>query len=126
MPAGAKGLNVGGRRFCTHCGADCRDTDRFCAACGQTLSAAPAAWGEVKPATILFADIVDSTRQIAELSPEQAMRQLQPAVERMVAVVEQHGGTVLRTLGVSSRTQAVIAVSQILQKQSGAPAWSAH
>ena len=99
MPAGAKGLNVGGRRFCTHCGADCRDTDRFCAACGQTLSAAPAAWGEVKPATILFADIVDSTRQIAELSPEQAMRQLQPAVERMVAVVEQHGGTVLRTLG---------------------------
>ena len=92
MPAGAKGLNVGGRRFCTHCGADCRDTDRFCAACCHTLSAAPAAWGEVKPATILFADIVDSTRQIAELSPEQAMRQLQPAVERMVAVVEQHGG----------------------------------
>ena len=75
MPAGAKGLNAGGRRLCTHCGADCRDIDRFCAACGQTLSPAPAAWGEVKPATILFADIVDSTRQIAELSPEQAMRQ---------------------------------------------------
>ncbi|QTD45174.1 adenylate/guanylate cyclase domain-containing protein [Ottowia testudinis] len=86
-------------RFCTQCGAACRNTDRFCAVCGQTLAESPAPWGEVKPATILFADIVDSTRQIAELSPEQAMRQLQPVVERMVAVVEAHGGTVLRTLG---------------------------
>ena len=43
-----------------------------------------------------------------------------------VETVKDHVAAVLRTLGVSSRTQAVIAVSQILQKQVGAPAWSAH
>jgi len=43
-----------------------------------------------------------------------------------VETVKDHVAAVLRTLGVSSRTQAVIAVSQILQKQAGAPAWSAH
>ena len=58
-----------------------------------------AAWGQVKPATILFADIAGSTEQIAALDPEQAMQQLQPAIERMVAVVGAHGGSVLRTLG---------------------------
>jgi DNA-binding NarL/FixJ family response regulator len=43
-----------------------------------------------------------------------------------VETVKDHVAAVLRTLGVSSRTQAVIAVSQILQKQVGAPAWSSH
>ena len=43
-----------------------------------------------------------------------------------VETVKDHVAAVLRTLGVSSRTQAVIAVSQILQKHTGAPAWSAH
>ena len=56
-------------RFCAHCHAACGAADRFCAACGQPLAAAAAPpsvdWGEVKAATILFADIVDSTRQIA-------------------------------------------------------------
>lgn len=90
---------MAGRRFCTHCGASCRGADRFCGACGEALRAPAVHWGEVKPATILFADIVDSTQRIAALTPEQAMQQLQPAIERMVALVEQHGGTVLRTLG---------------------------
>ena len=46
-----------------------------------------------------------------------------------VETVKDHVAAVLRALGVSSRTQAVIAVSQILQKQGGAssptsrPAW---
>lgn len=93
---------------CPECGALCGSTHRFCASCGHPLhktvagsneAMAAAEWGEVKAATILFADIADSTRQIAELSPEQAMQQLQPAISRMVRMVEQHGGTVLRTLG---------------------------
>lgn len=95
------------RPSCPECGAPCEASHRFCAACGHPLrntpprSAAPepSDWGEVKAATILFADIADSTRQIAELSPEQAMQQLQPAIASMVRVVDQHGGTVLRTLG---------------------------
>ena len=95
---------------CAHCGATCEPGARFCSACGKPVAAAPEAqapsepprhpsWGEVKPATILFADVAGSTEQIAALDPEQAMQRLQPAIERMVAVVEGQGGTVLRTLG---------------------------
>jgi DNA-binding NarL/FixJ family response regulator len=40
-----------------------------------------------------------------------------------VETVKDHVAAVLRALGVSSRTQAVIAVSQILQKHSHAPVW---
>ncbi|MES2091266.1 MAG: response regulator transcription factor [Pseudomonadota bacterium] len=40
-----------------------------------------------------------------------------------VETVKDHVAAVLRSLGVSSRTQAVIAVSQMLQKQSGFSAW---
>ena len=40
-------------------------------------------------------------------------------LELSVETVKDHVAAVLRTLGVSSRTQAVIAVSQILQKQNG-------
>jgi len=49
--------------------------------------------------TVLFADIVDSTEQIAQLGPEQAMHRLQPAITLMCEAVERFGGTVMRTLG---------------------------
>ncbi len=63
--------------------------------------AAPAGsgWGELKQATVLFADIVSSTEQIALLDPEQAMQRLRPAVMTMCSAVERFGGTVIRTLG---------------------------
>ena len=92
-------------RSCTGCGAVSGATARFCSACGAQLQTPAAAagphhgWGQVKPATILFADIAGSTEHIAALDPEQAMQQLQPAIERMVEVIESHGGSVLRTLG---------------------------
>ena len=108
------------RRFCTHCHAACGPADRFCAACGQPLAAAAASpsgdWGEVKAATILFADIVDSTRQIAELSPEQAMQRLQPAVERIVRIVD--GRRFVRSSGNQSaeswRVESVSPVSSVV------------
>ena len=46
-----------------------------------------------------------------------------------VETVKDHVAAVLRSLGVSSRTQAVIAVSQILQRQNGlqhSSAWHAR
>jgi class 3 adenylate cyclase len=49
--------------------------------------------------TVLFADIVDSTEQIAQLGPEQAMHRLEPAITLMCEAVERFGGTVMRTLG---------------------------
>ncbi|MBC7377338.1 MAG: AAA family ATPase [Burkholderiaceae bacterium] len=56
-------------------------------------------WGELKQATVLFADIASSTEQIAHLDPEEAMERLQPALMSMCEGVERFGGTVTRTLG---------------------------
>ncbi|TAL64969.1 MAG: adenylate/guanylate cyclase domain-containing protein, partial [Burkholderiaceae bacterium] len=87
---------------CASCLSPNPDSHRFCSQCGAALAspatAAPA-WGELKVATIFFADIVSSTTHIAGLDPEQAMEQLQPAVQRMCDAVEVFGGTVVRTLG---------------------------
>lgn len=55
--------------------------------------------GELKQATVLFADIVSSTEHIADLDPEEAMEQLQPAVAQMCEAIQRFGGTVMRTLG---------------------------
>lgn len=54
---------------------------------------------EPRQVTVLFADIVDSTEQIAQLAPNQAMQRLQPAITLMCEAVERFGGTVMRTLG---------------------------
>ncbi|HXE21297.1 MAG TPA: AAA family ATPase, partial [Rhodoferax sp.] len=87
---------------CASCQSPNPDSHRFCSQCGAALTApatVPPAWGELKVATIFFADIVSSTAHIARLDPEQAMEQLQPAVQRMCEAVEVFGGTVVRTLG---------------------------
>ncbi|WP_061499884.1 adenylate/guanylate cyclase domain-containing protein [Ramlibacter tataouinensis] len=119
--------NPDSNRFCEHCGAsfaqkcpacgfDCGPAARFCGGCGKPLlraygesqeaatappvaAAPPAGWGELKQATVLFADIVSSTEQIAQLDPEQAMDRLKPAVTLMCEAVERFGGTIMRTLG---------------------------
>lgn len=66
---------------------------------GVSSPHAAAGWGELKHATVLFADIVSSTEQIARLDPEEAMERLKPAVLLMCEAVERFGGTVMRTLG---------------------------
>jgi class 3 adenylate cyclase/tetratricopeptide (TPR) repeat protein len=88
------------------------DSNRFCGSCGTSLvHAAPelaaphaaeipaAQWGAIKHATILFADIVNSTEHVQGLDAEQAMEQLRPAIETMCSAIERFGGTVVRTLG---------------------------
>ncbi|MDB5872476.1 MAG: adenylate/guanylate cyclase protein [Ramlibacter sp.] len=100
---------------CAACGFHCTAAARFCGGCGTPLGGEAAAsaaarpvpaapspalgWGELKQATVLFADIVSSTEQIAQLDPEQAMDRLQPAVTLMCESIERFGGTVIRTLG---------------------------
>jgi class 3 adenylate cyclase/tetratricopeptide (TPR) repeat protein len=95
---------------CAACGFDCAPHAKFCGGCGASLlrpalATAPvppapvSGWGELKQATVLFADIVSSTEQIAGLDPEQAMERLKPAVLLMCEAVERFGGTVIRTLG---------------------------
>lgn len=111
-------VNSAGNRFCENCGTQFRQTcaqcgheglpsARFCGSCGHSFAAGASAeeakpvyqWGELKQATVLFADIAGSTEHIAGLDPEQAMGQLRPAIIRMCNSVERFGGTVVRTLG---------------------------
>ncbi|MEJ6020976.1 ATP-binding protein [Ramlibacter sp. PS4R-6] len=89
---------------CARCGHDVALFARFCGNCGSGVQAAEAGhatpkWGELKQATVLFADIVGSTELVAHMDPEQAMARLRPAVLRMRHSVERFGGTVVRTLG---------------------------
>lgn len=81
---------------CAYCGYRNSPSARFCGSCGVPLFEAE---GELKQATVLFADVVGSTELIAGLNPEQALHRLQPAVEMMCAAVRQFDGTVVRTLG---------------------------
>jgi class 3 adenylate cyclase/tetratricopeptide (TPR) repeat protein len=100
---------------CASCGFACSPTSKFCGGCGAATARGAAVppparanvstaepttgWGELKQATVLFADIVSSTEQIAQLDPEEAMDRLKPAVMLMCEAVERFGGTVMRTLG---------------------------
>ncbi|MBX3586043.1 MAG: AAA family ATPase [Ramlibacter sp.] len=126
-------LNPASNRFCESCGgalsqvcAACGYASgpaaRFCGGCGAPIEratphqAAPpplAAWGELKLATILFADIVSSTEHISGMDPEQAMSHLRPAVATMCGAIESFGGTVIRTLG--DGVMAVFGVPRALE-----------
>lgn len=103
-----EGCGAGLSQVCRHCGQESSPSARFCGACGTPhasavpgVAAAPpgVTWGELKQATVLFADIVSSTEQIADLDAEQAMDRLGPALARMCASIEKFDGTVVRTLG---------------------------
>lgn len=102
--------NCGGQLHltCSACGHEASLTARYCGNCGNSLLSAAVPmptmehgpkWGELKQATVLFADIVGSTELVANLDPEQAMGRLRPAVLRMRHSIERFGGTVVRTLG---------------------------
>lgn len=91
-------------RFCPHCGAALHHPERRRPASAPQESPVthelPRHDGsELKHCTVLFADIVSSTEEIAGLDAEQAMRRLQPALTTMCAVIEKFAGTVVRTLG---------------------------
>lgn len=107
-----EGCGSGLSLACPHCGQECAPSARFCGACGNPQGSAnsgaatvsPAipqvtVWGELKQATVLFADIASSTEQIADLDAEQAMERLGPAIERMCKSIQKFDGTVVRTLG---------------------------
>jgi len=110
--------NLPGNRFCEACGqslepvcpacgARFRAGARFCGQCGAPVASpaivAPrmpgADAGERKHVTILFADIRGSTELIRALDPEQAIEQLDPALEAMKQAVRRYGGTVNRVQG---------------------------
>lgn len=54
---------------------------------------------QLKQITVLFADVVDSTRMGQSLDPEDTLALMDGALARFGAIVEAHGGRVLRFMG---------------------------
>lgn len=105
---------------CPNCRATVRAHQKFCRDCGRPLgaiqaglskirtpkhlaerilSARPSVEGERKIATLLFADIADSTALIRDLEPEEANRILEPTVDGMINAVHRYEGTISHTAG---------------------------
>ncbi|HEU4899157.1 MAG TPA: adenylate/guanylate cyclase domain-containing protein [Actinomycetota bacterium] len=81
---------------CPACGAGTPVAARFCPACGQRLL------GEVEErrvVTVLFADLVDSTRLVESLDPEAARDLLNETFRRLAAEVRRFGGTLEKYIG---------------------------
>lgn len=101
---------------CPKCGATVRARQNFCSACGESLGTLGAGFSKLEPpdhlatrivpadaerkiATVLFADIANSTEIIRGLDAEQARQLLVPAVETMADAVHRYEGVVVRDRG---------------------------
>jgi class 3 adenylate cyclase/tetratricopeptide (TPR) repeat protein len=101
---------------CPNCGAAIGARQNFCRACGQPLGAVRAgsskvqtpehlarrispAEAERKIATVLFADIANSTEIIRDLDAEEARHLLVPTVKLMADAVHHYQGIVVRDRG---------------------------
>src|SRR6059058_2913272 len=83
---------------CPRCGAASGEDARFCAACGAPL-ATPAERETRKIVTILFCDLVESTKLAERFDPEALQRLLARYFVGARTIVERHGGTVEKFIG---------------------------
>src|SRR5882672_7506695 len=83
---------------CHRCGAEPRDTARFCDSCGAPfeVDAEPA---EYKQVTVLFADVVRSMDMAEALGPERLREVMTDLVNRAAEVVHRFGGTLNQFTG---------------------------
>jgi class 3 adenylate cyclase/ATP/maltotriose-dependent transcriptional regulator MalT len=81
---------------CPACGAETPTAARFCPACGQRLLGGVE---ERRVVTVLFADLVDSTRLVEALDPEAARDLLNETFRRLAAEVRRFGGTLEKYIG---------------------------
>jgi len=102
--------NPAGNRFCASCGtelnAGCRRCGapipagaRFCPNCGEPVEAAESSPEERKIATVVFIDLVDSTRLGELLDPERLRAILQAYFSLVSTTVQAWGGTVEKFIG---------------------------
>jgi len=90
---------------CATCGRENPSDARFCNGCGVALAPGAPPREERKVVTVLFADLVDSTRAADMVDPEDVRARLAPYWEHVRAELEHHGGTVEKFIG-----DAVVAV----------------
>lgn len=111
--------NAPGRRFCGRCGQslanrcpDCgfanEPDERFCGGCGSRLEPSTPegttpttgwAGGERRQLTVMFCDLVDSTRLGQTYDPEELQRLLQRLRQLCTDCVQRFGGVVTQFLG---------------------------
>jgi class 3 adenylate cyclase/tetratricopeptide (TPR) repeat protein len=98
------------REHCPGCGASVRAHQKFCRDCGQSLTGLQRGVfalddteqpldGERKFATVLFADIANSTELIMDRDAEEANHILEPTVKLMSEAVRHFDGRVIREQG---------------------------
>ena len=85
--------------ICASCGAENRESARFCDSCGAPLSAAPPAREARKVVTVLFCDVTGSTALGERIDPESLRRVMSRYFETAKTIVERHGGSVEKFIG---------------------------
>ncbi len=83
---------------CSRCGAVSGEETRFCAICGAPLAEPPEREAR-KVVTILFCDLVESTKLAERFDPEALQRLLARYFVGARTIVERHGGTVEKFIG---------------------------
>ena len=83
---------------CTSCGNELAEGARFCPNCGAPVAAAPEE-RERKVATVVFADLVGSTKMAGDLDPERTRVLLERFYDAMAAEIEAAGGTLEKFAG---------------------------
>lgn len=83
---------------CTSCGNPLDEGARFCPNCGAPVAAAPEE-RERKVATVVFADLVGSTKMAGDLDPERTRALLERFYDAMAAEIEAAGGTLEKFAG---------------------------
>jgi class 3 adenylate cyclase len=96
-------------RACESCGAELEPNAKFCDECATPTGASGAhqarmadaadAAGARKVVTVVFADLAGSTALHERVDAESALRLMERYYETLRAVVEKHGGTVVKLLG---------------------------
>jgi class 3 adenylate cyclase/tetratricopeptide (TPR) repeat protein len=85
---------------CQACGSENNTDSRFCRSCGAALvDQPPAPAGGRKVVTILFSDIVDSTKLGEKLDPESLRQFMTRYFNRMTVILQRHGGTPEKFIG---------------------------
>ncbi len=84
---------------CLRCGEENAERARFCSACGAPVEPGPATVEVRKTVTVVFCDVVNSTRLGELLDPEAHRRVIGQWFEAMRGAIEQHGGTVEKFIG---------------------------